>query len=109
MAYRMLSTPRRDAKCQVLSARYVANENTRRQYMRLFRLTLTPVLVIACVVALAACGSSSKSSSSGGGGGSKAASGGGGAISTAGLADTKPKPSEQHMGGTLNVISNEGW
>jgi peptide/nickel transport system substrate-binding protein len=75
--------------------------------MRLFRLTLTPVLVIACVVALAACGSSSKSSSSSSG--ANTSSGGSGGISTAGLADTKPKPSEQHMGGTLDVISNEGW
>jgi peptide/nickel transport system substrate-binding protein len=77
--------------------------------MRLFRLTLTPVLVLGCVVALAACGSSSKSSSSSGGASSSASGNSGGAISTAGLADTKPKPNEQHMGGTLTLTSASPW
>jgi peptide/nickel transport system substrate-binding protein len=75
--------------------------------MRLLRMTLVPVVVIACAFAVAACGSSSSSKSSGAQGGSSGNTSGG--LSTAGLADTKPKPSEQHMGGTLNVISNEGW
>jgi peptide/nickel transport system substrate-binding protein len=74
--------------------------------MRLFRLTLTPVLTIACAFAIAACGSSGSSSSSSNNGSS--GSGAGGALSLAGLANTKPA-TDQKMGGTLNVISNEGW
>ena len=71
--------------------------------MRLFRLTLVPLIAIACAFAISACGSSNKSSSSSSG--SNSSSG----LSLAGLANTKPNPSVQHMGGTLNVISNEGW
>jgi peptide/nickel transport system substrate-binding protein len=54
-------------------------------------------------VAIAACGSSSNNSSS-----SSSSSGAPGGLSLAGLANTKPS-SSQHMGGTLNVISAEGW
>jgi peptide/nickel transport system substrate-binding protein len=75
-------------------------------HMRLLRLTLSSVVTVACVVALAACGSSSSSKSSGSSTGSTTSSSGG--ISTAGLADTKPKPG-QKMGGTLNLTSGEGW
>ena len=73
--------------------------------MRL-RLTLTPLLAIGSALILAACGSSSKNSSSSSGTSSSGAPGG---ISLAGLADTKPNSGAQHMGGTLNLISNEGW
>jgi peptide/nickel transport system substrate-binding protein len=77
--------------------------------MRPFRLTLTLVAAIALVVAVAACGSSGSSSSSASGssssGGSSSSSNG---ISLTGLADTK-QSSTQKMGGTLHVISNEGW
>lgn len=72
--------------------------------MRLLRPTLGLVVVIACAVAVAACGSSSSSSTSGGT--SSSSSGG---LSLSGLANTKPNPSAQHMGGTLNLISAEGW
>jgi peptide/nickel transport system substrate-binding protein len=74
--------------------------------MRLVQKTLTPVVAIACVFAVAACGSSGSSSSSSNNGSTGSGSGGG--ISLAGLANTKPS-SSQKMGGTLNVISNEGW
>ena len=70
--------------------------------MRLLRLTLIPLVVIACAVAVSACGSSNKSNSST----TPAAASG---LSLAGLANTAPNPSAQHMGGTLNLISNEGW
>ncbi len=78
--------------------------------MRL-RLTLTAV---ACAIAVAACGGSGSSntgtkSSSGSTGTSSSSSGSSGGLSLAGLANTKPNPSAQHMGGTLNVISAEGW
>lgn len=69
--------------------------------MRSFRLTLTALAAVACTVAVAACGSSSKSSSS--------SSGSSSGVSLSGLATTKPNPSAQHMGGTLHVISAEGW
>src|SRR5436305_1589154 len=71
--------------------------------MRPFRLTLTLVVAIASVIVVAACGSSSNS------GTGTSASGGSGGPSLAGLANTEPDPSTQHMGGTLNLISNEGW
>jgi peptide/nickel transport system substrate-binding protein len=74
--------------------------------MRLIRLTLTPVAAIACAFAVAACGSSGSSSSSSGGGTTSSGSSGG--LSLSGLANTKPS-SAQKTGGTLNVISNEGW
>ena len=80
--------------------------------MRLLRLTL---IGIVCAIAVAACGGSSSSNSSNssnttkssGASGSSSSSGSG--LSLAGLANTKPQPSSQHMGGTLNVISNEAW
>ena len=72
--------------------------------MRLLRLTLVPVVVVACAIAVSACGSSSSSSSTSG-----STSGSSGGLSLSGLANTKPNPSAQHMGGTLNVISAEGW
>ena len=82
--------------------------------MRLFRLTLVPVALIACAIALAACGSSSSSSKSSSGGnastnssGSSSSSSASG-ISLSGLADTKPSTG-QKMGGTLNITSAEGW
>src|SRR5438067_1048433 len=70
-------------------------------YMRLSRLTLIPLVAISCAIVVAACGSSSSNSSS--------STTPGGGLSLSGLANTKPNPSAQHMGGTLNVISNEGW
>jgi peptide/nickel transport system substrate-binding protein len=80
--------------------------------MRPFRLTLAPVAAIACAIAVAACGgssNSSSSSSSASAGASSSSSSSSGGLSLAGLANTKPQPSVQHMGGTLNVISAEGW
>ncbi len=79
--------------------------------MRLLRLTLTAV---ACAIVVAACGSSGSSntattSKSTGTSGSSSSSGSSGGLSLAGLANTKPDPSAQHMGGTLNMISAEGW
>src|ERR1700750_60057 len=77
--------------------------------MRPFRLTLTLVAAIALVVAVAPCGSSGSSSSAASGsssGGSSSSSSGG--LSLSGLADTK-QASTQKVGGTLQVISNEGW
>ncbi|MHB8658788.1 MAG: ABC transporter substrate-binding protein [Solirubrobacteraceae bacterium] len=74
--------------------------------MRPFRLTLTAAMAIACAFAVSACGSSSSSSGSGAtkSGSSSSSSG----LSLSGLASTQPS-SGQHMGGTLNVISAEGW
>jgi peptide/nickel transport system substrate-binding protein len=72
--------------------------------MRLFRLTLVPLAVVACAFAVAACGSSNKSSPP-----SPSAPASHGGLSLAGLANTKPNSSAQHMGGTLNLISNEAW
>jgi peptide/nickel transport system substrate-binding protein len=71
-----------------------------------------PIAAIAavCAVAVAACGSSgsgNSGSSSGSSGSSSSSSSSG--LSLAGLANTKPDASAQHMGGTLNMISNEGW
>jgi peptide/nickel transport system substrate-binding protein len=68
------------------------------------RLVLATAL---CAVVVAACGSSSSSNSSGSSGSSASTSSSG--LSLAGLANTKPNPSAQHMGGTLHIISNEGW
>jgi peptide/nickel transport system substrate-binding protein len=80
--------------------------------MRPFRLTLTLVAAIALVIAVAACGSSGSSSSSTAAGGSSSTTSGSssssGGLSLAGLANTKPLPT-QKMGGTLHLISNEGW
>jgi peptide/nickel transport system substrate-binding protein len=81
--------------------------------MRLFRLTLVPVVAIACAFAIAACGSSGSSSSSSSSSASSTPSGGSSTTTTssglslAGLANTKPVTAKQ--GGTLNIISNEGW
>jgi peptide/nickel transport system substrate-binding protein len=69
--------------------------------MARFRLTVGVLAAAACSIALAACGSSATSS------GSSASAPGG--PSLAGLANTKPEPSAQHMGGTLNVVSAEAW
>src|ERR1700748_1206348 len=77
--------------------------------MRPFRLTLTLVAAVALVIAVAACGSSgSSSSSSAAGGSSSGTSSSSSGLSLSGLADTK-QSSTQKMGGTLHVISNEGW
>jgi peptide/nickel transport system substrate-binding protein len=76
------------------------------------RLTL---IAIACGMVVAACGSSgsgnssNSSQASGSSGSPPSSSSGSGGLSLAGLANTKPDPSAQHMGGTLNVISAEGW
>ncbi|HUA48648.1 MAG TPA: ABC transporter substrate-binding protein [Solirubrobacteraceae bacterium] len=80
--------------------------------MRLLRLTLMSVVALACVLVVAACGSNSRSGTfarSGSVSGSTSSSTNAGGISLAGLADTKPDPSAQHLGGTLNVISNAAW
>ena len=78
--------------------------------MRLLRLTL---IAVACATVVAACGSSSNSStssaSSSGSSGSSGSSSSSGGLTLAGLANTKPDPSAQHMGGTLTVTSAEGW
>ncbi|MGZ6594046.1 MAG: ABC transporter substrate-binding protein [Solirubrobacteraceae bacterium] len=68
------------------------------------------LVTAACAVTVAACGSSGSgnSSNSSGSSGSSASSSSSG-LSLAGLANTKPDPSAQHMGGTLKLISNEGW
>jgi len=78
--------------------------------MRPFRLTLTLVAAIALVIAVAACGSSGSSSSStaAAGGSSSGTSSSSSGLSLAGLANTKALPT-QKMGGTLHLISNEGW
>ncbi|HEY4825654.1 MAG TPA: ABC transporter substrate-binding protein [Solirubrobacteraceae bacterium] len=78
--------------------------------MRLLRLTL---IAAVCAVTVAACGSSGSSSSasksSSGSSGTSSSSSSSSGISLAGLANTKPDASAQHMGGTLNIISGEGW
>jgi peptide/nickel transport system substrate-binding protein len=77
--------------------------------MRRFRLTLGLALALACAIVVAACGGSSSSSSSASSGGSSSSSSSSSSgISLAGLANTKPDPNAK-MGGTLNIISNEGW
>ncbi|HEY1507874.1 MAG TPA: ABC transporter substrate-binding protein [Solirubrobacteraceae bacterium] len=78
--------------------------------MRPFRLTLALVVAVACAIVVAACGSgsSSSSSASSGSSGSSSSTANGGGLSLAGLANTKPS-SDQKPGGTLNMISNEGW
>jgi peptide/nickel transport system substrate-binding protein len=70
----------------------------------------TAPAALACAITLAACGSSSSSNNTGSAGstGSSGAAASSG-LSLTGLANTKPDPSAQHMGGTLNIISNEGW
>ena len=78
--------------------------------MRLLRLTL---IAVACATVVAACGSSSNSStssaSSSGSSGSSGSSSSSGGLTLAGLANTKPDSSAQHMGGTLTLTSAEGW
>ena len=68
------------------------------------------VIAAVCAVAVAACGSSGSGSSNNSSGSSGSTSGSGSSgLSLVGLANTKPDASAQHMGGTLNIISNEGW
>lgn len=79
--------------------------------MRLLRLTL---IAVACATVVAACGGSSNSSSSTSTSSAASSNGHSGAspqsgVNLAGLANTKPDPSAQHMGGTLTLTSNEGW
>jgi peptide/nickel transport system substrate-binding protein len=81
--------------------------------MRLLRLTL---IAVACATVVAACGGSSNSSTSSAStsgssssSGSSGSSGSSSSVNLAGLANTKPDPSAQHMGGTLTITSNEGW
>jgi peptide/nickel transport system substrate-binding protein len=74
--------------------------------MRLFRLTLTLAVTLACAVAVTACGGSSSSSTTSGAASSNSSNSSG--LSLAGLANTKPV-STQKQGGTLSVISNEAW
>jgi peptide/nickel transport system substrate-binding protein len=79
--------------------------------MRLLRLTL---IAVACATVVAACGGSSNSSSSTSTSAASSTNGHAGAspqsgVNLAGLANTKPDPSAQHMGGTLTLTSNEGW
>lgn len=68
--------------------------------MRPIRLMLTLLATVGSLVALAACGSSSNTPA-----GTSPSSGG---PSLSGLANTAPS-SSQHHGGTLHVISAEGW
>ena len=79
--------------------------------MRLLRLTL---IAVACATVVAACGGSSNSSSSTSTNSASSTNGHAGAspqsgVNLTGLANTKPDPTAQHMGGTLTVTSNEGW
>lgn len=78
--------------------------------MRPIRPALAVLFVVACASLVGACGSSSSSSSSGSSKtsptSSNSASSG---LSLAGLANTKPDPAAQHMGGTLPVISAAAW
>jgi peptide/nickel transport system substrate-binding protein len=79
---------------------------------KIMRNTAAMLIAIVCGGVLAACGSSGNTTATTGGGtsnpsGSSSSSSSG--LSLAGLADTKPDSSAQHMGGTLNIISNEGW
>ncbi len=79
--------------------------------MRLLRLTL---IAVACATVVAACGSSSNSTSSTSTSSAASSNGHSGAspqsgVNLTGLANTKPDPSAQHMGGTLTLTSNEGW
>jgi peptide/nickel transport system substrate-binding protein len=69
--------------------------------MRLLGLT---GFAIGCATAVAACGNSHSPGTS-----PNSPSHANGGESLKHLANTKPDPSAQHMGGTLNVISNEGW
>lgn len=70
-------------------------------HMRSSRLSVAALLAAACALVLAACGNgnNSNSGSSGGGASSGQLSGG---------ADVAPS-GDQQSGGTLNVVSNEGW
>ena len=70
--------------------------------MRLIKRALIPLLATGCAITVAACGSSSSGNTST----SSSSSSG---LSHAGLANTKPNPSQQKSGGTLSVITNEGW
>ena len=97
----MLSTPRSGTEHDARTSHTPKKEEVK--LMRLFRLTLIPLAVVACAFAVSACGSSKKTS------GTSSGSGSSGGLSLSGLANTKPDPSAQHMGGTLNMISNEGW
>jgi len=79
--------------------------------MRRFQLAVIMLALCGLVVGLTACGSKDD----GGGGGSStpakstsSAAGGSGAISNGGGADVAPSK-DQKRGGTLNVISAEGW
>src|SRR5689334_7889599 len=78
--------------------------------MRRIRLTLALAVALISALAVAACGGSSSSSSStaNSGGSSSSSTSNSSGISLTGLANTKPDPTAK-MGGTLNIISNEGW
>jgi peptide/nickel transport system substrate-binding protein len=77
-----------------------------RTHMRLSKLALGP-LAVALAVVVAACGGSNAGNSGGGGSGSSG-SGGGSTTAQNGYADVAPSNSQQ-KGGTLNVVSAEGW
>ena len=77
-----------------------ADLNTHAASRARLRLTVTVFLAVGSAFAISACGSSNKSLSP---------SSNGIGLSLAGLANTKPNPSAQHVGGTLNLISNEAW
>jgi peptide/nickel transport system substrate-binding protein len=74
-------------------------------HTRISKPLLAAIGVSACTLVVAACGGSS-----GGGGASKSTSSGGSAAapSISGLANVKSAQG-QAKGGTLNVVSNEGW
>ena len=80
--------------------------------MRPFRLTLTLVAAIALVIAVAACGSSGRVRAvplaAAAAAAAPAAAAAAAVSRLVGLANTKPLPT-QKMGGTLHMISNEGW
>src|ERR1700761_2372578 len=78
-----------------------------RKTVTALRLAATAAVCAAAVAGCGSSGSGGSGSSSGSTGSSSSTSSSG--LSLAGLANTKPDASAQHMGGTLNLISNEGW
>jgi peptide/nickel transport system substrate-binding protein len=74
------------------------------QHMRIFKLVLAALGVAVTAAALAACGSDSGSGSTS----TTKTSSGGAAADTSGLANVAPS-SDQKRGGTLKIVSAEGW
>jgi peptide/nickel transport system substrate-binding protein len=75
--------------------------------MRVSRLALGPLAVFAALT-VAACGGSNSSSNGGGGGGGGSSAAQRSTVGKAGFANVSPSQG-QTKGGTLNVVSAEGW